>query len=455
MLNRLADAIAGHTAVDFIDLRYEVKKVTRVGLNREELRDLGSDTTDGYVVRVLQNGGFASSTVTRIEDLDEGIRRAKEAAEVVSGTNSEKIEFARVPTIRDQVRLDLEQDPRDVSLQEKLELTRKYNSLLLGQPGIVSTNVGYSEVYRDKYYVSSEGAAVSEEIITTNIGGEAIAKRDGLVQNIRLSIGGANGMKRLKDREDYFLERARLVRGLLDAEPVKAGKYRVVLNPGLSGVFTHEAFGHFSEADIIENNPSLREKMSLGAKLGSDNVTIVADSTLPDQVGFYRYDDEGVPVRPVTLMDRGVLVGRLHSRRTAAGFGEPVTGHNVAEDHSYAPIIRMGTIFLKPGESSFENLLKTVGNGLYLCAAKGGQTAGENFTFGAQWGYRVVNGELGPMVRDINIMGNLFSTLSNIVEVGSDFELSERGGCGKGQLNIKSAHGGPHVVIQDMVVGGI
>ena len=454
MLDKLANAIAGKEA-DYIDVRYEEKKVTRITFNRNELRDLASDSSDGYVIRVLRNGGFASCTVTRPEDLEEGIGRAVEAADLVAESPQEDVRLAPAPVVRDEVLLELEHDPRELSLHEKLEITRAYNDLLLSQPSIASTNMAYSEVYRKKYYASSEGSAVCEELVTTNIGGEVIARRNGMVQNIRMSIGGANGMDRLFDREDYFLERARLARELLDAEPVSAGKYPVVLNPSMTGVFTHEAFGHFSEADIIENNPSLREKMSLGAELGSEVVNIVADSTLLNQVGYYRYDDEGVPVRPVTLMEKGVLVGRLHSRRTASSFGEPVTGHNVAEDYRYAPIIRMGTIFIRPGESSFEELLQMVGDGLYLCDAKGGQTAGENFTFGAQYGYVIRNGKLEGMVRDINIMGNLFTTLRNISGVGDDFHLSERGGCGKGQLNIKSAHGGPHIVIRDMVVGGV
>jgi TldD protein len=256
-------------------------------------------------------------------------------------------------------------------------------------------------------------------------------------------------------REELFRERARIARELLDAEPVKAGTCDVVLNPSLSGVFTHEAFGHFSEADIIEDNPTLRKKMSLGSELGNGIVSIVADSTLPGQIGLYSYDDEGVPVKPVTLMEKGILTGRLHSRRTAAEFGEPVTGHAVAEDHRYGPIVRMGTIFIVPGEESLDDLLRKMGDGLYLLDAKGGQTSGENFTFGAQYGYRVENGRIGGMVRDINIMGNLFTTLKSIEGISDEMVLSERGGCGKGQLNIKSSTGGPSILIRDMVVGGV
>jgi len=183
-------------------------------------------------------------------------------------------------------------------------------------------------------------------------------------------------------------------------------------------------------------------------------VSIKDDPTMPFVLGHYRYDDEGVRARPTPLMEEGVLVGRLHSRRTAAAMGEPVSGHCVAEDYRYAPIIRMGTIYIEPGEGDLDALLAELGDGLYLCNHMGGQTAGENFTFGAQFGWVVEGGERVKMVRDINISGNLYATLQGIVRVGRDLKLGETGGCGKGQLNLRSCHGAPHVLVEGLVVGG-
>lgn len=453
MLEKLRAMISGVHA-EFIDIRYEIKTETLISFTGREIRSVGSNRTDGYVIRVGRQGGFSSATVTREEDVPRAIKLAVEGADTIVATGGKKTELAGVPVVTETVKLQLDGDPRQVRIDDKIKLTREYNDLMLEQPSIETTSISYREVGREKYYVNSEGTQVSEELLTTGISGEAVAKRGSLVQNVRVSVGGADGYNRLLDRHDVFKKKARIAEQLLDAEPVKGGTYDVVLSPNLAGVFTHEAFGHFSEADIIEDNPSLREKMSLGEKLGSEAVTIVADSTLPSQLGYYRFDDEGVPVKPVTLMDRGVLTGRLHSRRTAAAFGEPVSGHAVAEDMRYEPIVRMGTIFIKPGDNSLEDLLKRMGDGLYLVDGKGGQTSGENFTFGAQYGYLVKNGEIGSMVRDINIMGNLFTTLQSIEAVGNEMELSESGGCGKGQLNMKSALGGPSVLIRKMVVGG-
>lgn len=454
MLERLKKRIRGVDA-DYIDIRYEVKRETKITYAGPEIKEAGANNTDGYVIRILKNGGFATTNVTREQDIERGIELALEGAEIVTESNGKRTEFASVPVIEDDVRLDLNGDPTHISLEDKIGLLEGYNRLVLEQKDIATTNLTYREIGREKYFCNSEGTALREEVLTTNILGEMIAKRGDLLQNIRIAIGGADGFNRLVNRDDLFVERARIVSNLLDAEPVRGGTYNVVLNPSLSGVFTHEAFGHFSEADIIEDNPSLRAKMALGAELGTDLVSIVADSTLPDQIGYYRYDDEGVEVKPVTLMEKGVLTGRLHSRRTASAFGEPLTGHAVAEDHRFDPIIRMGTIFIVPARNTLEDLLSKLGNGLYLLDAKGGQTSGENFTFGAQFGFRIENGKIGPMIRDINIMGNLFTTLKSITAVGNELILGERGGCGKGQLNIKSATGGPSILIRDMVVGGV
>ena len=453
MLKKLSGMIDG-VGADFVDIRYEVKTETRIEFNGSEIKAVGSNKTDGYVVRVLKDGGFAGATVTKEEDVPRAIQLALEGAETIVSTGGKKTELARVPVSKEKVTLQLDGDPREIPIDEKIQLTKKYNRLMLDMPSIETTTMTYREIAREKHYVNSQGAEISEDLVTTNIVGEAIAKRDDLVQNIRFAIGGADGYNRLIGREDVFRKRAEIAAQLLNAKPVEAGTYDVILSPLLAGVFTHEAFGHFSEADIIEDNPSLREKMSLGEKLGSDAVTIIADSTIPNQIGYYRYDDEGVAVKPVTLMDRGVLTGRLHSRRTASSFDEPVTGHAVAEDMRFEPIVRMGTIYVKPEDKDFDQLLSELGDGLYLVDGKGGQTSGENFTFGAQYGFIVSDGKVGPMVRDINIMGNLFTTLQNIEAVGNEMELSERGGCGKGQLNIKSALGGPNVLIRNMVVGG-
>jgi TldD protein len=439
---------------DYADLRYEIKKETSVVFNGKELTQIGSNSTDGFVLRVLIKGGLSSTAFTKESDAEKAVRTASENASLIARTIKQPIIFARTEPVKDSFLPSLGEDPRTISIDEKLELARSYNSIPLSHEKIATTSTDYMELAREKYFVNTEGTEVREDLLTTRLGGSITSKDGNLIQNVRVGIGGSNGFQLLRNKEEEFEKKTVIALQLLKAKPVEAGVYDVVLNPSMAGVFTHEAFGHFSEADLIEDMPTIREKMKIGAKLGNDVLNITDDPTLPNQLGFYKFDDEGVRARRTELMVAGVLKGRLHSRRTAYALGEALSGHCVAEDYRYPPIIRMGNIFIEPGNHTLDDLLSTLGDGVYLLDHMGGQTSGENFTFGAQYGYRVKNGRATEMIRDINMSGNLYQTLMNITGVGNDLTLSKTGGCGKGQMNYHSCNGGPHILIHQVVIGG-
>jgi predicted Zn-dependent protease len=441
--------------VDYADLRHEIRRDVMVSFAGRDLTQVGSNAADGYVLRVLDGGGLASVAFTRREDAEKSIATAIENARLLGSRMEKPVTLAPTETIVDDVRPDLVEDPRDVSLDEKVDLLRGYVEIPLAHEEIATTNLAYRETIRERHFVSTEGTAIREDLVTTACSGTVVARRGNLTQDVRMASGGSTGFQHVRGQEENLEARTKMALDLLDATPAKGGTYDCILNPYLAGVFAHEAFGHFSEADIVETHPSLGKKMALGAKLGSDVVTIIDDATRPGQLGFYRYDDEGVPVRRRPLMENGVLTGRLHSRRTAASFGEPLSGHNIAEDYRFAPIIRMGCIAIDPGENTFDDLLARLGDGLYIIDPKGGQTSGENFSFGAHCAYEVKNGKVGRMRRDLNILGNLYRTLQDIEAVGDEVDLSRCGGCGKGQLNIRSCLGGPDILIRNLVVGGV
>ncbi|MCD4817846.1 MAG: TldD/PmbA family protein [Candidatus Cloacimonetes bacterium] len=447
--------ILNNSKAEYADIRYEKKTSTNIVFNKKDLKTIGANSTDGFVIRVLKNGGFATIAFTKQDDAAKALKIAEENAELISRNIKKPVKFAETEVIKENFSPILNEDPRKISMEEKLELVRKYNNIPLKYEKITTTSTAYFEEIREKYFVNSEGSEINESLITVGIRGRATAKERNLLQDVRIGSGGSDGFYSVKNQEENFEHKTKIALDLLKATPVQGGSYNCILNPSLAGVFAHEAFGHFSEADIIEALPAMRAKMQIGQKIGSDILNIIDDATMPNQLGFYKYDDEGVRVRKVQLIKNGILSGRLHSRRTAAEFNEPLSGHMIAEDYRFSPIVRMGNIYIVPGKTSLNEMFEKLGNGLYILDAKGGQTAGENFTFGGQYGYIIKDGKKAGMIRDLNISGNLYQTLKYISVVGDDFVLGKTGGCGKGQLNIRSCHGGPHILINNLVVGGI
>jgi len=296
------------------------------------------------------------------------------------------------------------------------------------------------------------------DLLVVNIVGTIVTKAKGVVQRVRFAFGGDADYTRVLDRDEELKERIEFARQLPHAEPAKAGLYPVILDPSEAGLFIHEAFGHLSEADGLQNNPAFRERLQLGTPLAKPLLNVTDDPALPGLPGTYEIDDEGVRGAKTRLITEGILTGRMHSRETAAEFGEPLSGNMRAVDAHFTPLVRMSNIFIESGESSFDKMVASIEDGYYLVGAKGGQTSGDQFTFGAQWGYRIENGRLGPMVRDINMSGELFSTLEAISMIGNELAFAERGGCGKGgpqQLNRKSGKGAPHIKIDRVTIGGV
>lgn len=459
MKKTLSGILMGMEA-DYADIRYEENRKTIVGYEGKELRQISTSPSAGGHLRVYSNGGKAIASFSSLDDVPPLVKRSLASAKLVGKCRNRPLRLVEAPVIADSFLLTPAKDPRAIPLAEKEALTAHYNRIMLQAPKTITTRCEYDEFYSHRLFLNTEGTTVEYELFIVNISGLIVVKEGNLVQRVRFGFGGNDNFANLLNREEELRERMNRARELLQAEPVKAGVYPVVLDPDEAGVFIHEAFGHLSEADGLQNNPSFREKLQIGTVLGQPLLNVTDDPGLLEYPGGYLVDDEGVKGAKTPLITEGVLTGRLHSRETAAEFEEPLTGNMRAVDAHFMPIVRMSNIFIEPSASTFDDMVASIDNGYYLVGAQGGQTSGDQFSFGAQWGYRIENGRLGPMVRDINMSGELFSTLKAISMIGDDLAFSERGGCGKGgggpmQLNRKSGKGSPHIKIDAVTIGGV
>lgn len=284
----------------------------------------------------------------------------------------------------------------------------------------------------------------------------AVAREQGTIERALESLGRRSGWEAVQGREEQFLAAADRAVALLAAPRVRGGTYPVVLDPKLAGVFIHEAFGHLSEADFVYENPEARDMMTLGRRFGGQELTIGDDGSAAALRGTLPYDDEGTPTRNTVLVQNGVLVGRLHSRETAARMGEAATGNARALSFRHPPIVRMTNTYIANGRGTRDDLLKDIKLGIYACDAQGGQTYLEDFSFTAGHGFMIRDGQVCELVKDVVIAGNLFQTLDRIDRIAGDFQWNEMGGgCGKGgQAPLPVTEGAPHVRISDALVGG-
>jgi TldD protein len=454
MRDRLTQALKSQD-VEYADIRVEDTTNTWVNFRGPDLDTIGSARTVGGVVRALYKGGWGYATFNDLEDLPKQVREACETAKLV-GTGTTY--FAANAPVVDAEKTELIKDFRQVPLAEKKALTEEYNHIVLGyHKSIQTSSVRYADSFKHIWFASSEGAYIEEEIPDVNMRIIATACEGDIVQNAHESGGGNDGYQSVEGLHDKAKGAAKKAVELLAAPPVKGGKYTVITDQVMTGVFTHEAFGHLSESDFVYENPHLQELMQIGKRFGVDGLNIIDDGTLLSGLGTHRYDYEGVPTRKNYLIKDGILVGRLHSRETAAKMNEPLTGNARAVHFQHPPIVRMTNTYLEPGSVPFQDMIRDIKLGVYAVDAFGGQTAMEMFTFSAAYGYMIRNGQVAELVRDVVLTGNVFETLLSIDQIGNDLQWVPNGpgGCGKGgQYPLRVGLGGPHVRIQNCVIGG-
>ncbi len=448
---QLAETIKRYPA-DYIEARLEQSQTSHISYRGRVLESVGRRSATGGNVRALVKGGWG---FVSFDSLDELTNKVEMAIEEARFAGKEESKLAPLEPVVDSVPGGIDRNPVTIPLAEKKQLLDEYNDIIWRTPELQTSVIGYGDSHKRVIFTNSLGSYIEQERMDIVLRLAAIAAEDGEIQQAGLSLGSRGDFSSICGLHKQVEEMAQHAVELLSAPHVKGGEYTVVLDPVLAGVFVHEAFGHLSEADFVYENERLREIMVLGKQFGSKELNIIDGAIMPGLRGSYKYDDEGVPSTKSYLIREGKLVGRLHSRETAARMNEKPTGNARAVSYRYPPIVRMSNTYIEPGTVSFEDMISDIDEGIYAKNWYGGTTSMEMFTFSAGEAYMIRKCKLAEALRPVMLTGNVFTTLNNIDAIGNDLEMNQGGGCGKGgQMPLPVSNGSPHIRVRQCLVGG-
>jgi TldD protein len=440
-------ALAG---IRYYDVRHVTGQVTHIDIDSGVVESAGTSFFNKAVVRTLGQRGWG---IIQIDNYTPGSKN--NFAEILA--SAEKL--ARITEepvlLGDATRHMLpvppaKEDCRSVDIEEKSAILAEIEGAAR-HPQVVNRRANYIERIEQVRFSDSSDNEYSYEICRSGFSVMAVASRNGNVQmgyERDHSIHGFN----LRHRQELGKKAADIAVALLDAGAAKGGKMHAVLDPELAGVFAHEAVGHASEGDLIQEGNSVLKGMT-GQKIGNEQLTIVDDPTIYE-FGFEPVDAEGVAVRRTEIIRRGVVNSFLHSRETLAAIGNGMAGHARAMPGE-PPLVRMSNTYIEAGDAVTDEIFAECKNGIFLKGSRGGQVdPGRGvFQFNAEYGYLIEDGECTTMCRDVSLSGEILTTLHGITLCGKD-RLMSPGYCGKGGQSVPVSDGAPHVLLCDAVVGG-
>jgi predicted Zn-dependent protease len=238
-----------------------------------------------------------------------------------------------------------------------------------------------------------------------------------------------------------------------------------------AAVFFHEVFGHRAEGhrqkDVTEGQTFSKK---VGEQILPDFLSITDDTTMKklgaqDLLGYYQFDDEGVPAQRVTLVDHGVLKNFEMSRSPLVGF--PHSNGHGRRQLGATPVSRQGNLIVQSSKTmghtqlraKLVELIKAQGKsyGLLIDDIAGGFTftgRGQPQAFQVQplVVYKVfADGRPDELVRGVDIVGTPLAALTKIVATGDTPEVFN-GYCGAESGSVPVAAASPAILISELEV---
>ena len=332
------------------------------------------------------------------------------------------------------------------------ERLKEYSALLDSYADIHESDAALTAIATNKYLVNSEGTRVQHGTVQVRVSLYAATSADDGMELYRFESFDAHALDRLPGEDTVRQAISRMATDLLalrEAPAIEPYTGPAILSGRAAAVFFHEIFGHRIEG---HRQKSETEGQTFTKKIGErilpEFVSVYSDPTREraggaDLAGHYRIDDEGVPARPVTVVENGVLRNFLMSRSPVEGFARS-NGHGRRQP-GLAPVGRQSNLIVESSRTVSDAELREllVGEierqgrefGLLFTEIAGGFTftgrgRPQVFQVTPIMVYRVyADGRLDELVRGADLIGTPLISFGGIIAAGAEPEVFN-GFCG-------------------------
>ncbi|HEY6220341.1 MAG TPA: TldD/PmbA family protein [Gemmatimonadaceae bacterium] len=427
----------------------------------------------GFGVRVIHSGvwGFASSPIVTEDELRRITRMATEVAKASAIAKKADLKLAPVPAYVTHYATPLKKDPLTVSATDRQAWAQAIVDKASKVQGVTTVNVSCSTQYEWRYFASTEGSYIEQELYTTTPNMSVTAKVGDVTKTRQYpGVAGMGGWEIAEETD--FLDQAEKVATdaveMCTAKPLGASGLRdLILAPAHAMLTIHEVVAHATEVDRIvgyEANyagTSFVKLSDIGKlKYGSKHFNVRASKT-DRGIGSVGYDDDGVKSMEWDLVKEGTLVGLQTNRETAKYIGEDFSrGCTYGNSWRDYPFLRMPNVHVLPGPAgspTVQEMIADVKDGVFI-DGRGSYSIDQqryNGQFGGHIFWEIKNGKITRQCTDVTYNAITTDFWGNLDAVTKEWQMHGTGGDAKGQPTQTNSisHGSPWLLIRKIMVG--
>ena len=400
------------------------------------------DNECGFVIKVYKDGHYSEYSCDDIRGLD--VEDVKKAIDVQSNY------FSSIPCLKEEKHVEsfAREDTKPVAdeeIFEKLNAIKNYTHAK--DKRIIQVATAFSKREVSKIFVSNN-KCLDQKYDWCN-GMMQVVVRDG--DNIQMNFDGAaevDSAKTLSELDAIKDSVSDIALKLLHAKTIVPGTYDIVTDSSITGLIAHEAFGHGVEMDMFVKH---RAKAAdyVGKRVASDVVNMYDGAAACVSAASYFFDDDGVEAGNTNIIKNGILQTGISDSLSAVELGTKPTGNGRRESYKRKVYTRMTNTFFGAGKDKFEDMIKSIKHGYYLCQTNNGMEDPKNWQIQctAAYGLEIKDGKFtGEIVAPVVISGYVVDLLSSITMVSDEVHVIGSGMCGKGHKEwVFVSDGGPSV----------
>jgi len=198
----------------------------------------------------------------------------------------------------------------------------------------------------------------------------------------------------------------------LNPQKISSASVPILYDPRVAGSLLGHLSGAINGASIARGTSFLKKK--LGELVFPAGVTVVDDPHRHRGLRSKPFDAEGIATQAREIIEDGRLTTWIMDLHSARELGLASTGH-ASRGTSSPPSPSVTNLYMKPGTTSREDMIKSIDKGLLVTELIGMGVNGVtgDYSRGAS-GFWIENGELAYPVSEITIAGNLVDMFAKI-----------------------------------------
>ncbi len=400
------------------------------------------DNECGFVIKTYKDGHYSEYSCDDIRNL--------KASTVLKAIKLENSYFASIPMLKEEKHVESfsredEKEMSDADIFKSLEAIKDYAHKK--DERVINCAVVFTKRETSKIFVSNN-KCLDQKYDWCNTMFQVITRENDNIKNNYAAYGEVNSFDAIEKLDKNKDEVIDIAIKLLKAKTIKPGTYDIITDQSITGLIAHEAFGHGVEMDMFVKNRA-KAVNYVGKRVASDVVNMYDGAASCVSAASYFFDDDGVEASSTNIIKNGILQTGISDCLSAMELNSKPTGNGRRESYKRKVYTRMTNTYFAKGKDKFDDMVKSIKHGYYLCQTNNGMEDPKNWQIQctACYGLEIKDGKFtGEIVAPVVISGYVVDLLSSITMVSDDFEVIGAGMCGKGHKEwVYVSDGGPNV----------